>query len=96
MLVAINNGIVIGQVSSVIHKSIDRPSELYIDNLAISKEHRRKGIATKMLRELFKTGASKGCKQVWLAIEPENKGAKRFYQSLSLKTQKALIFEGVL
>ena len=96
LLVAINNGIVIGQVSSIIQKSIDKPSEIYIDNLAVSEEHRRKGVATKMLREIFKIGASKGCRQVWLATEPENEKAKRLYQSLSLQNKKAIIFEGDL
>jgi hypothetical protein len=37
-----------------------------------------------------------GCEEVWVAAEPDNEPAKKFYKSLNLSTRKTIIFEGDL
>lgn len=96
MLVAIVENVVIGQVLAVIHRHPDKPTELYIDDLAVSEIVRRRGIATRLLEELFKIGIKRGCEEVWVAAEPDNEPAKKFYSSLHLSTRKAVVFEGNL
>lgn len=96
LLVAVIEGVVVGQVLAVIHRHPDKPTELYIDDLAVSEKVQRRGIATRLLEELFLIGISKGCEEVWVATEPDNEPAKKFYRSLNLSTRTAVVFEGNL
>lgn len=96
MLVALHEEVVIGQVISVIHRHPDKPTELYVDDLGVSPKFQRQGVATLMLKELLLIARERGCKEIWVATEPDNEQAKGFYSSLNLSTRTALIFEGDL
>lgn len=96
MLLAINDGSVIGQVLGNVHKHIDKPTELYIDDLAVSDNSLRQGVATLLVREIIEIGRQRGCKQVWIATEPDNEPANKLYESLGLKKNSAYIFDGEL
>jgi len=96
LLVAVIEGVVVGQVLAAIHRHPDKPTELYIDDLAVSEKVRRRGIATRLLEELFRIGINQGCAEVWVATEPDNKPAKEFYRSLNLSARNAVVFEGSL
>ncbi len=96
MVVARSDERVIGQVLGVIGRHPDKPTELYIDDMAVSEPFQRKGIATKMLKKVFAVGASIGCKEIWVATEPDNEAAKACYNSLNLSSRIALVFEGEL
>ncbi|MFZ5821744.1 MAG: GNAT family N-acetyltransferase, partial [Chloroflexota bacterium] len=93
---AVIEGVVIGQVLAIIHRHPDKPTELYIDDLAVSETVQRRGIATRLLEELFMIGAKRGCEEVWVAAEPDDEPAKKFYSSLNLSVRKAVVFEGNL
>lgn len=96
MIVALKNSIVVGQVSSVVHRHIDKPMDLYIGNLGVTPSCQRQGIATKLVENVLAVAKKVGCEEIWVAIEPENQQAKCFYTSLNYSTQRALIFEGCL
>lgn len=93
MLAAVVDGVVMGQVLAMIHRHPDKPTELYIDDLAVSEQVQRRGIATRLLEELFTIGKKRGCEEVWVAAEPDNEPAKNFYRSLNLSTRRAVVFE---
>jgi len=94
LLVAIHNNLVIGQVLGVVHKHPNKKTELYIDDLAVSEKLQRKGIATKLLNELYLIGKRKGCKEIWVATEPKNTVALKFYKSMKLSKRTVIVFEG--
>jgi aminoglycoside 6'-N-acetyltransferase I len=96
LLVAILDGRIVGQVLGMIHRHPDTPTELYIDDLAVSETVRRRGIATRMLKQLLSIGAESGCEEVWVASDTDNGPAKKFYRSLNLGIRKAVVFEGYL
>jgi len=96
MIVARNCDMVIGQVLAVIHRHPDKPTELYIDDLAVSEAYQRKGIATQMLNKIFSIGVNRGCEEIWVATEPDNEPAKECYKSLNLTVRTAVVFEGEL
>ncbi len=96
MLVAVSEGVVIGQVLAVIHRHPDKPTELYIDDLAVAPPFRRQGIAGRVLKEVTELGRQSGCAEIWVGTEPDNEPAKAFYRSLGLLVRTALIFEGGL
>lgn len=96
ILVAVSNGVVIGQARAIIHCQPDGANELYIDNLGVSPALQRRGIATRLIQRLVLLGGSFECEEVWLATEPDNEEAIGFYKSLGLSVRQALVFEGSL
>lgn len=58
MVVAVAEGIVVGQCAAVIHRHPDKVSELYIDEVGVSPAFLRQGIATKMLDPMLSSAAS--------------------------------------
>lgn len=96
LLLAVKEGVVIGQVLAAIHRHPDKPTELYIDDLGVSEKYQRRGIATLLVEKLFGIGAERGCEEVWVATEPDNEPAIKFYESLNLKMRQAAVFEGRL
>jgi len=96
LLVAVNEGVVIGQVLAVIHRHPDKPTELYIDDLGVSEKFQRRGVATRLIEQLYSIGMDRGCEEIWVATEPENEPAIKFYDSLKLAARKVIVFEGNL
>ncbi|MBK7456566.1 MAG: GNAT family N-acetyltransferase [Anaerolineales bacterium] len=96
LLAAVHDGVVIGQVLAVIHRHPDKPTELYIDDLGVSEKFQRRGIATRLLEQMYIIGVERGCEEVWVATEPDNEPAIKFYDSLNLIARKVIVFEGNL
>ena len=96
LLVAIHEGVVIGQVLAAIHRHPDKPTELYIDDLGVSEKYQRRGIATRLIEQLVVIGVERGCEEVWVATEPDNEPALKFYASLKLAARNVTVFEGNL
>lgn len=95
-LVAVHENMVVGQVMAIVHLHPDKATELYIDDLGVSPDFQRQGIATSLLKTLFALGKRKGCQEIWVATEPGNAEAEGFYNSLNLSMQDARVFEGKL
>ena len=51
-------------------------------NLAVTKEHRREGIARTLVRELHRRLQAGGVQRVYLEVRPSNISAQRLYWSL--------------
>ena len=96
LLVAVHDSVVIGQVLAVIHRHPDKPTELYIDDLGVSGKFQRRGVATRLLKQICIIGVERGCEEVWVATEPDNEPAIKFYDSLNLAARKVIVFEGNL
>lgn len=96
MLVAVSEGVVVGQCLSVIHRHPDKPTELYLDDLAVADSLKRRGVATKLIRQTIKIGKEHGCKEIWVLTEPDNVEANGLYKALGLICVPALMWEGEL
>ncbi|MER8625956.1 GNAT family N-acetyltransferase [Mesorhizobium sp. M1143] len=81
MIVALADGVVVGQCAAVIHRHLDKVSELYIDEVGVSPAHQRHGIARKMLDAMFALGREQGCGEAWVGTEPDNVPARALYES---------------
>lgn len=81
MIVAVADGVVIGQCAAVIHRHPDKVSELYIDEVGVSPAFLRQGIATKMLDAMFELGRELGCGEAWVGTEPDNIAARAVYEA---------------
>ncbi|MER9894994.1 GNAT family N-acetyltransferase [Mesorhizobium sp. M0119] len=81
MVVALADGIVVGQCAAVVHRHPDKVSELYIDEIGVAPAFQRQGIATRMLGAMFALGREHGCEEAWVGTEPDNVAAREFYES---------------
>jgi aminoglycoside 6'-N-acetyltransferase I len=79
MFVAVEDGLVVGQIRGSVHLQPDRAPDLYIDNLGTAPSRQRRGIAAAMIRSLLDWGKAQGCTYAWVATETDNDGAIGFY-----------------
>lgn len=79
MLVGLLDGEVVAQVAAIIHRHPDKKTELYIDEVAVIPALQRRGIARRMLDEMFAWGKELGCEEAWVGTEPDNLPAQRLY-----------------
>ncbi len=84
LMVAIAGGEVVGQVAAVVHRHPDgRPTELYIDEVAVAPALQRQGIARRLLDAMLALGKDLGCQEAWVGTEPDNVPARYLYESRS-------------
>lgn len=82
LMVALQDGKIIGQVAAVLHRHPDlRPTELYIDEVAVAESFQRQGIARLMLDAMLAHGRALGCDEAWVGTEPDNAAARGLYAS---------------
>ncbi len=96
MFVAVDDGLVVGQVRGSVHLQPDRASDLYIDNLGTAPSHQRRGIAAAMIGAMLDWGKAKGCTYAWVATETDNDGAKGFYAAQRFTHGKVAMFSLVM
>ena len=83
-MVAIADGEVVGQVAAVVHRHPDgRPTELYIDEVAVAPALQRQGVARRLLDAMLALGKDLGCEEAWVGAEPDNIPAKNLYEPRS-------------
>lgn len=63
-------------------KPYGRERWLYIDEVDVCLDQRRKGAGTTMMRWLIHFAAAEGCGEVWLGAAADNKAANALYASL--------------
>lgn len=93
LVVAVFEGVVVGQCLGVIHRHPDKPTDLYVEDLAVDVPMQRRGIATRLIKALLALGQRRGCQSLWVAAEPENTAACQLYASLGLTPRAASVFE---
>lgn len=83
LVVAIEDSLVVGQVAAIVHRHPDgRPTELYVDEVAVPPARQRQGIARRMLETMLALGREQGCLEMWVGTEPDNVAARALYKSL--------------
>ena len=93
MIVAIDDGVVVGQCAAVIHRHPDKVTELYIDELGTAPSHQRRGIGRRMIDAMFDWGRELGCKESWLGTELDNVAANALYRVIQGKADTMAYFE---
>jgi ribosomal protein S18 acetylase RimI-like enzyme len=82
LVAAIDSGLVVGFVSGVHYVHPDKPSELWINEVAVAPSHHRRGIGQQMLRAIFRTGRDLGCGEAWVLTNRSNTAAMKLYASV--------------
>jgi aminoglycoside 3-N-acetyltransferase I len=60
-------------------------SEIYIYDLAVAAGHRRKGVATALIRELQRIGAERGAYVIFVQADPPDAPAVALYSKLGMR-----------
>lgn len=81
LAVAIDEGRVVGMASAVHYVHPDKPPELWVNEVGVAPTHRGRGLGGRLLAALFARGRALGCRQAWVATDPENTPARRLYAS---------------
>jgi ribosomal protein S18 acetylase RimI-like enzyme len=66
---------------------------LFVYELDVNETHRRRGIATALMRELFRLGDEAGAGERFVLTEPGNDAANALYASLGGRPSTAVVFE---
>lgn len=82
MILAFDDGVVVGQCAGVIHRHPDKVTELYVDEVGTASTHLRQGIATRMVEAMFTWARELGCREAWLGTELDNLEANGLYRKL--------------
>lgn len=92
LVVAIDGGLVVGQVKAAIHLHPGKASDLYIDEVGVTPTHQRRGIARRMLAEIERWARERGCADLWLATENDNEAAQALYAGFARSKPCLLYF----
>jgi aminoglycoside 6'-N-acetyltransferase I len=90
---AFSDGVMVGQLAAILHRHPDlRPTELYIDEVAVAPAFQRQGVAARMLETAFVLGREFGCAEAWVGTEPDNLPAQMLYRRRSLPAQPFVMY----
>lgn len=81
-LVCYDNGLFAGVASARILLKPYGNSWLYLDEIDVPVNMRKKGAGSLMMKELLDIARENGCEEVWVGTEKDNQVAQFFYESL--------------
>ena len=87
-MVAVKDHTVVGGLAAYELKKFEQErSEIYVYDLAVSKAHRRQGMATALIRELRKAAAARGAHVIFVQADtrPEDEAATALYTRLGAR-----------
>jgi aminoglycoside 3-N-acetyltransferase I len=87
-LAALREGEVVGGLAAYqLRKFEQERSEIYIYDLAVLEQHRRQGIATALIRELQKIGATRGAYVIFVQADYVDPPAVALYTKLGVREE---------
>lgn len=93
MVLAVSDGLVVGQVMAAVHLHPCKPNEMYVDELGVSPEFRRQGIARRLVLAVIAEGRKHACREIWLATETDNTAAQALYSGMGMHQQLGVLFD---
>ena len=81
LAVAIAEGEVVGFASAVRYVHPDKSPELWINEVAVTPDHQRHGVAKALLGLLFDVGRRHHCVEAWVLTNRSNTAARALYAS---------------
>ena len=82
LVVAIDDGVVVGFVSGVVYVHPDKPTpELWINEVGVASSHQGRGIARRLLASTLEDARASGCREAWVLTDRTNQAAMRLYES---------------
>jgi ribosomal protein S18 acetylase RimI-like enzyme len=82
IVVALDEGYVVGFASAVHYVHPDKPAELWINEVGVAGAHQRQGIGKQLLRVLLEAGRASGCRLAWVLTDRTNDPAVQLYRAV--------------
>ena len=82
IVVAIDDGLIVGFASGVHYLHPDKPSELFVNEVGVAPSHHRRGLGRAVTEALLAHGRSIGCGVAWVLTDRANHPAVGLYSSL--------------
>lgn len=92
LIVALVGDRVVAQLTAVVHQHIDAVPDLFLDNLGVTAEWQRRGIARRMIALAFEAGAEQGAKTAWVGTEETNEAANALYTATGATGGRFMMF----
>ena len=80
--VAVEGGTVVGFASAVHYVHPDKPTELWINEVAVAPAFQRRGLARAILEALLSHARTLGCAEAWVLTDDDNAPARALYGSV--------------
>ncbi|MEL7483172.1 MAG: GNAT family N-acetyltransferase [Planctomycetota bacterium] len=87
------DAVVVGFVSGVHYLHPDKRPQCWINEVSTAPTHRRRGIASALLRLVVDRARAIGCTQIWLATEADNEPARALYRSFGADETPIVMFD---
>ena len=82
LVVAIDNDVVVGFVSSVIYVHPDKTApELWINEVGVAPTHHRQGLGKLLMQRTLEEAKRAGCTEAWVLTDRGNLAAMALYKS---------------
>lgn len=79
LIVALVDGLLVGQIQAHLHTHPDLPADLFLDNLGVAPAWQRRGVARRLLAAALAAGREAGAAEAWVLAETDNTAACAFY-----------------
>jgi aminoglycoside 6'-N-acetyltransferase I len=96
MLVALEDGVVVGMASAVEYVHPDKAPQLWINEIGVAPSHQRRGIGRRLLDAILAHGRTLGCTEAWLGTEEDNVAARRLYASAGSEAEPFVLYSFAL
>jgi ribosomal protein S18 acetylase RimI-like enzyme len=93
MIVAREDGVVVGMISAVDYVHPDKAPQLWINEVGVASSHRRSGVGRQLLGAMLDHGRTLGCTEAWLGTEENNAPARALYESVGSEPQRFMLYE---
>ena len=93
LVVARDDGIVVGMVSALDYVHPDKAPQLWINEVGVAATHRRQGVGLRMLRAMLAHGRALGCTEAWVGTEQDNVAARALYERAGGTPEPSLLYE---
>jgi ribosomal protein S18 acetylase RimI-like enzyme len=79
----VEEGKIVGNVT--VHRQHNGKSGWFISNLAVHPDHRRRGVARRLLLEGVESARARGARRISLEVRADNTAARRLYEELGFR-----------
>jgi aminoglycoside 6'-N-acetyltransferase I len=79
LIVATDEGLVVGFASAVHYVHPDKPPELWINEVGVAEPHRERGIGRAIMAMMLERARALGCREAWVLTDRGNEPAMRLY-----------------
>ena len=92
MIVARDEGVVVGMISAVDYVHPDKAPQLWINEVGVAPSHQRRGIARRLMDAMLRHGRTIGCTEAWLGTEVDNEAARGLYESAGSAPEPFILY----